>query len=192
VWTQEVRGGYPEPSLVALPGRERLTLAMYARKPGMPYRARLGGGRCDNHTGMTSAAPTRVLVVAHRTAATPRLLEEVRARARRSPCTFTLVVPRPYWDPETDEAAATLELAIPLLSEAAGGHVEGIVGDSDPFVAVQEAVEGGGFDQIIVSTLPARVSRWLRRDLPHRVETLGLPVTVVTAQQSERVVSEAR
>jgi hypothetical protein len=154
--------------------------------------ARLGGGRCDNHTAMSSAAPKRVLVVAHRTAATPRLLEEVRARARRSPCTFTLVVPRPYWDPETDEAAATLELAIPLLSEAAGGHVAGIVGDSDPFVAVQEAVEGGGFDEIIVSTLPARVSRWLRLDLPHRVETLGLPVTVVTAQQSERVVSEAR
>jgi hypothetical protein len=141
---------------------------------------------------MTSAAPTRVLVVAHRTAATPRLLEEVRARARRSACRFTLVVPRPYWDPETDEGAATLELAIPLLSEAAGGDVEGIVGDSDPFVAVQEAVEGGRFDEIIISTLPVRVSRWLRRDLPHRVETLGLPVTVVTAQQSERVVSEAR
>ncbi len=57
---------------------------------------------------MTSAAPTRVLVVAHRTAATPRLLDEVRARARRSPCSFTLLVPRPYWDPETEEAATTL------------------------------------------------------------------------------------
>jgi hypothetical protein len=135
---------------------------------------------------MTSPAPTRVLVVAHQTAATPRLLDEVRARARRSPCTFTLVVPRPYWDPETDAAATTLELAIPLLSEAAGGHVEGIVGDTDPFVAVEQAVERGGFDEIIISTLPARVSRWLRRDLPHRVEALGLAVTVVTAQQSDR------
>jgi len=56
---------------------------------------------------------------------------------------------------------------------------------------VQQAVERGGFDEIIVSTLPARVSRWLRRDLPHRVEALGLPVTVVTAQQSERAVSDA-
>jgi hypothetical protein len=44
---------------------------------------------------MTSAAPTRVLVVAHRTAATPTLLDEVRARSRRSPCSFTLLVPRP-------------------------------------------------------------------------------------------------
>jgi hypothetical protein len=135
---------------------------------------------------MTSAAPARVLVVAHRTAATPRLLDEVRARARRSPCSFTLLVPRPYWDPETEEAATTLELALPLLDEAAGGHVEGTIGDSDPFAAVQEAVERGGFDEIIISTLPARVSRWLHLDLPHRVQAFGLPVTVVTAEQSDR------
>jgi hypothetical protein len=101
-----------------------------------------------------------------RTAATPRLLDAVRARARRSPCSFTLLVPRPYWDPETEEAATTLELALPLLDEAAGGHVEGAIGDSDPFAAVEQAVEPGGFDEIIISTLPARVSHWLRRDLP--------------------------
>jgi hypothetical protein len=141
---------------------------------------------------MASAAPAHVLIVAHRTAATPRLLDEIRGRARRSPCKFTLLVPRPYWDPDTDEAAATLELALPLLEEAAGGHVEGLVGDSDPFVAVQHVVERGGIDEVIVSTLPARVSRWLRRDLPHRVQSLGLPVTVVTAKQLDRAVSGAR
>jgi hypothetical protein len=135
---------------------------------------------------MASDASRRVLVVAHRTAATPRLLDEVRARAQSSSCSFTLLVPRPYWDPDTDEAASTLELALPLLEEAAGGHVDGIVGESDPFAAVQQAVEEVGFDEIIVSTLPVRVSRWLHRDLPHRVEALGLPVTVVTAQQLER------
>ena len=100
-------------------------------------------------------------------------------------------MPRPYWDPENEEAAATLELAIPLLDEAAGGHVEGIVGDSDPLAAVQQAVERGGFDEVIISTLPVRVSHWLRRDLPHRVEALGSPVTVVTAEQSERTLSDA-
>ncbi len=144
----------------------------------------------DNDPEMTSAAPTRVLVVAHRTAATPRLLDEIRARARRSRCAFTLLVPRPYWDPDTDQAAATLELALPLLEEAAGRHVDGIVDDSDPLAAVQRAIETGGFDEIIISTLPVRVSRWLRRDLPHRVESLGLPVTVVTAEQLERAVSD--
>ena len=137
-----------------------------------------------------SSASTRVLIVAYRTAATPRLLAEVRGR--RSACSFTLVVPRPYWDPDTDEAAAMLELAIPLLEDAAGGHVEGIIGDSDPFVAVRDAVQRLGFDEIIVSTLPARVSHWLRRDLPSRVEQLGLPVTVVTAAQSAQALSEPR
>lgn len=134
----------------------------------------------------------RVLIVAHRTAATPRLLDEVRRRAAQSPCEFTLVVPRPYWDPDTEEAATVLELAIPLLDEAAGSHVDGRVGPSDPFEAVREAVERRRFDEVIVSTLPQRVSHWLRRDLPHRVEQLGLPTTVVTASQTDRVLRESR
>jgi len=140
---------------------------------------------------MTTSASARVLIVAHRTAASPLLLNAVRARAARSPCAFTLLVPRPYWDPDTEEAAATLELAIPLLEESAGGHVHGIIGDNDPFVAVRDAVTQLEIDEIIISTLPARASRWLRRDLPHRVEQFGLPVTVVTARQSERTVSDS-
>jgi hypothetical protein len=140
---------------------------------------------------MASPVQSRVLIVAHRTAATPLLLNAVRARAARSACAFTLLVPRPYWDPDTDEAAATLELAIPLLDEVVGGHVTGIIGDSDPFVAVENAVTRLGIDEIIISTLPARVSQWLRRDLPTRLQRFGLPVTVVTAQQSERLLSEA-
>jgi hypothetical protein len=92
---------------------------------------------------IVSSASTRVLIVAYRAAATPLLLAEVRERAGRSACSFTLLVPRPYWDPDTEEAVATLELAIPLLEEAVGGHVEGIVGDTDPFVAVRDAVERG-------------------------------------------------
>jgi hypothetical protein len=123
-----------------------------------------------------------VLIVAHRTAATPLLLAEVRERARRSPCWFTLVVPRPYWDPDTDEATATLELAIPLLEEAAGGHVEGMIGDAEPLNAIQDAVNLNGFDEIIISTLPKRVSRWLHIDLPSKANGLGLPVTTVTAK----------
>jgi hypothetical protein len=130
--------------------------------------------------------PKRVLVVANRTAATPKLIEEVRACAARGPCTFTLLVPRPYWDPDTDEAAATLELAIPLLSEAAGGPVEGTMGGTDPFVAVRDTLAAEHFDEVIISTLPERVSHWLRRDLPHRVEQLGYKVTVVRATQAAR------
>ena len=133
-------------------------------------------------TPADESAPARVLVVAHRTAATPRLIETVRTRARERPCTFTLLVPRGYWDPDTEAASLILELALPLLEEAAGGPVAGVVGASDPFLAVREALAEGDFDEVIISTLPERVSHWLRRDLPSRVEKLGVPVTVITAQ----------
>jgi hypothetical protein len=126
---------------------------------------------------------SRILIVANRTAATPGLLSEVRERVARGPCRFTLLVPRPFYDPDTEEAAITLELALPLLEDVAGGRVEGVVGDTDPFVAVRQALESEPFDEVIVSTLPTHVSHWLRLDLPARVRRLGLPVTVVTAKQ---------
>jgi hypothetical protein len=135
---------------------------------------------------MESSTPRRILIVAYRTAGTPGLLDAVRSRAARERCRFVLLVPRPYWDPETEEAALTLELAIPLLEEAAGGHVEGLIGDTDPLVAVRETLEREPFDEVIVSTLPARVSHWLHRDLPSRLGQFGVPVTVVTARTSSR------
>jgi hypothetical protein len=133
-------------------------------------------------------------VVANKTAATPALLEAVVERAGRGPCTFTLLVPNTAHglhrvvDPEDQdrsEAETTLELALPLLSEAAGRRVEGLIGDPDPLTAIQDAVNLHGFDEIILSTLPTRVSRWLRLDLPHKVAGLGLPVTTVTAAGRE-------
>jgi hypothetical protein len=144
------------------------------------------------------AAPARVLVVANRTAATPALIDAVRERAARGPCAFTLLVPRSahglhrVTDPEDqteDEADATMELALPLLAEAAGSPVAGLVGDPEPLAAIQDAVNLQGFDEIIVSTLPTRVSRWLRLDLPHKVAGLGLPVTTVTAGGREPALS---
>jgi hypothetical protein len=137
---------------------------------------------------MTTTA--RVLVVAHRTAATPALLEAVRERAARSQATFTLLVPKPVHgfdrlaDPEDvsdTEAQATLELALPLLSDAAGAPVQGVIGVSDPLAAIEDAVNGEQFDEVLLSTLPKRVSRWLHLDLPSKVAGLGLPVTTVTA-----------
>lgn len=138
---------------------------------------------------MEDVSVTRILILAYRTAATPTLLDAVRDRAQRSPCSFTLLAPRPYWDPDTEEAALTLELAVPLLEDAAAGHVEGIVGESDPFEAARQVLASQRFDEVIVSTLPEHVSHWLRRDLPHRIKQLGIPVTVVTAKRSERSLS---
>jgi hypothetical protein len=136
--------------------------------------------------------PRNVLIVAHRTAATPALLDHVRARAAAGPSRFTLLVPRPLWDPDTEEAEITLELAIPLLEEAAGGRVEGLLGDVDPFHAVAAAIASGRYDEVIISTLPARVSHWLHIDLPARVQRLGVPVAVVTAKKAERQLAPSR
>ena len=138
---------------------------------------------------MESSTPRRVLIVAYRTAATPALLEAVRDRAARAPVRFTLLVPRPYWDPDTEQAALTLELALPLLDQAADDRVEALIGDPDPLVAIHDALAREPFDEVIVSTLPARVSHWLRRDLPSRVEQLGLPVTVVTAKATRHPIA---
>jgi hypothetical protein len=137
---------------------------------------------------------TRVLVVANRTAATPALLDAVRERAARGAAEFTLLVPNPVHgldrvtDPEdqdSDAAQDVLELALPLLEDAAGGHVEGLIGDPEPLAAIQDAINIHGFDEIIISTLPTRVSRWLRLDLPHKAAGLGLPVTTVTARSRD-------
>jgi hypothetical protein len=149
---------------------------------------------------MESTAAVRVLVVANKTAATPPLIEAVRERAERGPCRFTLLVPKPAHglhrvvDPEdvpTDEAEAALELAIPLLSDAAGSEVEGLVGSSNPVVAVEDALNLHGFDEVIISTLPTRISRWIRLDLPHKVAGMGVPVTTVNARGRAPSAAEA-
>jgi len=143
---------------------------------------------------MESSTPVRVLVVANRTAATPALLDAVRERVARGPCRFTLLVPNSAHglhrvvDPEDQgrsEAEATLGLGLPWLEHAAGGRVEGVVRGAEPLAAIQDAVNVRGFDEIIISTLPTRFSRYLRLDLPHKAANLGLPVTTVTAQGRE-------
>jgi hypothetical protein len=136
--------------------------------------------------------PARVLVVAHQTAATPQLLEAVRERAGRSPAQFHLVVPsRPHGmhkvvDPQdtgADEAQTVLADALPKLTEAAGAEVTGSVGDAEPLMAIQDTLNQGSYDEIIISTLPRRVSRWLKIDLVSKARGLGLPVTHVEAAE---------
>lgn len=134
--------------------------------------------------------PARVLVVAHQTAATQPLLEAIRERARSGPARFHLVVPRQAHgmhkvvDPQDAgeaEAREVLSEALTMMTGAAGSTVTGAVGDSEPLCAIQDAVNLDHFDEIIISTLPRRISRWLHLDLVSKTRGLGLPVTHVEA-----------
>ncbi len=137
---------------------------------------------------MDQPEPHRTLVVANRTASTPVLLQEVERRARERPTTFALLIP----DVESRHHADwTLERAIALLERAAHGRVEGLIGGADPFESIRDVLAEDRFDDVLISTLPRRRSEWLRRDLPHRVERLGLPVTVISEKEGEDATSQA-
>lgn len=132
----------------------------------------------------------RILLVANRTAATDALLDAVRARAAAGDAVFHLVVPAtPHGldrlanpdDKGGEEARAVLRDALPALSTAAGSSVTGSVGDPDPLSAIADELNAKTYDEIIVSTLQHRVSKWMRLDLVSKARGLGLPVTHVQA-----------
>jgi hypothetical protein len=134
------------------------------------------------------------LIVAHQTADSPELIEAVARRVGDGACTFTLLVPSRagglagVTDPPNHaigEAEERLEAAIPLLSEAAGEAILGVVGAHEPLAAVQDALNVLGFDEVIISMLPVRDSRWFRLELPRKVRALGVPVTEVITSARE-------
>jgi hypothetical protein len=128
-----------------------------------------------------------VLVVANVTATSEELLERLRERAGRDRCRFTLVVPAPAVGPVGREAAErTLAEALDHF-HAAGLEVEGVIGDHDPIGAVTDEWDPQKYDDIVISTLPTGVSKWLQVDLPHRIErTTGVQVTHVVAEPQRR------
>lgn len=127
---------------------------------------------------------TNVLVMANVTADSDELLAALTARAARGAASFSLIVPPAHAGASGRVAAQErLERALARGHEA-GLEITGWLADSDPIVAVTEAFDPRSFDEILVSTLPAGTSRWLRVDLPHRVSRLtGVPVTHVVCEQ---------
>ena len=133
---------------------------------------------------------THLLVVANQTADSPELIEALNERSAQSPIHVTLLVPSTY--SERAEANARIQTAKATLSES-GIEAEGLLGDADPIVAVQEAWHPGRYDEVVVSTLEEGASRWLQVDLPHRVAKLtdctvrhvAVPVRRVTPKAPE-------
>lgn len=134
----------------------------------------------------------KVLVVANRTAESPELLEALRQRAQQGEVAFTLLVPAtPHgvaWVADMHSGGSDAEshmLATVERLRSEGLEVTaGKVGDPDPVAAVQDEVNFESYDEIVVSTLPGSISKWLKLDLPHRVgRSTGLPVTHVEASE---------
>ena len=126
-----------------------------------------------------------VLVVARRTATSDDLLSALRGRAERQPARFELLVPPRCPGPEArEEAREQLEAALGRMREA-GLEASGAVGtDDDPVVAVIEAYDARRHDEVIVSTLPADVSKWLGHDAPARIaKATGALVSHVVARE---------
>ncbi len=142
------------------------------------------------------------LVVANQTLGGDQLIAEVRQRVAAGPSSFYVLVPNTQLsdspgpvpaglassssaDAEhraTLRAQARLHQALGQL-RAEGVEARGDLGDPDPLTAIGDALAEEHFDEIIISTLPSGISRWLGMDLPHRVERrFKLPVTTVTAR----------
>ena len=133
----------------------------------------------------------KYLIVANQTLATDQLTDKVRQLCAEGPCTFHVVVPATHAKDHAfhteghDHALAEkrLEAALERFRNI-GATADGEVGDTSAFLAVRDCLLADGtYDGVIVSTLPLGVSRWLKQDLPHRLErTFGLPVTILTGQ----------
>ena len=135
----------------------------------------------------------RVLVVANRTAESPELLEALRSRTVRGPCEFTLLVPStPHgiaWAADMyaggDEAEAHRTAFVTELRDEGLDVADARVGDPDPLAAIQDECNFHDYDELIVSTLPLKLSTWLHLDLPSKAQAAtGLPVTHVVGSEA--------
>ena len=133
----------------------------------------------------------QVLVVANQTAESDELLSALRARAQKGDdAEFTLLVPAtPHgvsWAADMfaggDEARDHLDAMVQRLRDSGLPIKEAKVGDPDALAAIEDACNFHDYDELIVSTLPLHVSKWLKLDLPHKAEhATGLPVMHIEA-----------
>ncbi len=135
------------------------------------------------------------LVVANQTLAGRELAEVIEERLRAVPTRFLVVVPLSpighllTWDEEESRTAARARLeAILTRLQERGVEAAGEIGDRDPVEAARDALRGFAADEIILSTLPSGISRWLGQDVPSRLRAaVRIPVVVITQRQRVEV-----
>jgi hypothetical protein len=138
------------------------------------------------------ARPATVLVVADRTADSEELRAVLVERCERGPIEITLLASAAWevTDPPGGTESARRRLRAAMTRLGAGGiAARGVVGDANPVPAVERMWDAERFDEVIVSTLPAHLSRWLGIDLPHRGERItGRPARHVIASEQAAAV----
>jgi CBS domain-containing protein len=126
--------------------------------------------------------PRRVLLVGNRTLGDPSIDEAIGRRAEQGRVQVHVLVPTGPHDGA--EAASRLAAQLDAL-RAQGCMASGEVLAARPVAAVRQSLQGEPYDEIILSTLPAGVSGWLRMDVGARIERLSrLPVTHVTGSEN--------
>ena len=131
------------------------------------------------------------LIVANQTLTSRSLTDAITARLADGPVRTHVVVPlspvggRLTWDEQASRemARTRLDEVLERLREM-GAEADGEIGDRDPVMAVRDALRGREVDEVIVSTLPKGLSRWLGEDVASRLrDSVGVPVTVVTQDE---------
>jgi hypothetical protein len=131
------------------------------------------------------------LVVANVTSGSEELIQTLAERGRKEPAHFTLLIPATPFGGGRTAASETLDESLREMRDA-GLEADGSVGDADPIIAVTETWDPKKYDEIIVSTLPMRLSKWLHAGLPERIAKLtGAPVTHVVSQPPKPAVPVA-
>jgi nucleotide-binding universal stress UspA family protein len=127
------------------------------------------------------------LIVANQTLPSPALADAIAERIRSGVTSFHVVVPATplshglTWDEDASrqEARERLDKFVSQLIEQKV-EATGEVGDRDPVAAVRDALRGRTVDEVVLSTLPPGISRWLGQDVPSKLRhNVNVPVTVV-------------
>jgi hypothetical protein len=164
---------------------------------GFGYRSARGSLPRDVQVTQGGDGKFRLLVIANETVQGEALLKEIGDRCRDRRCEVMVVTPAlaasraSHWASDIDEAIelARQRMELSLIEiEQLGFKARGEIGDSDPNVAIEDALRVFPADEIVISTHPPDRSRWLERGVVDKArEGIDLPITHVIVDTRAQV-----
>jgi hypothetical protein len=179
-----------------------LATALIGFGAGIAWRNSRGSLRGSVRLSRGGDAKRRLLVVANQTVGGRALLREIENRSRGAETEILVITPAlvgsraAHWSSDVDEATELarqrMELSLQAIQEV-GLRARGQVGDSEPNVAIEDALGEFPADEIIISTHPPDRSRWLERGVVERArEEIELPVTHVVVDLDAETIGVSR